>query len=150
MPILNYTTTIRAGRTVAEIQQILVKAGANRIAIDYDRDGRPVALAFQLRMPSSGRNGEGTTMHYRLPCRHMGVLQRLQADHASPRYRTEAHALNVSWRILKDWLEAQLALSDAGLADMTEIMLPYALVADGGTVYERWQAQYMLEDKSHG
>lgn len=39
MPILNYTTQISSFKTVAEIQQILVKHGAKRIVQDYDENG---------------------------------------------------------------------------------------------------------------
>lgn len=46
MPLLNYTTTIAAHTTVAEIQQMLAKAGANAILSEYDDDGYIVALSF--------------------------------------------------------------------------------------------------------
>ena len=44
MPLLNYTTTIAAHKTIAEIQQMLAKAGANAILSEYDEQGCIVAL----------------------------------------------------------------------------------------------------------
>jgi hypothetical protein len=42
----------------------------------------------------------------------------------------------VAWRILKDWVEAQLALVEAELVDVAEIMLPYMVTNDKRTVYQ--------------
>jgi hypothetical protein len=36
MAILNYTTQIDAGKTVAELTQLLVKAGCQKVLVDYD------------------------------------------------------------------------------------------------------------------
>ncbi len=53
-----------------------------------------------------------------------------------PKYRTRAQAARVAWRIIKDWIEAQLALVEAEQVDMVEVFLPYAQVQGGRTVYE--------------
>lgn len=78
MPILNYTTTIAAGKTVGEIQAMLTKAGAKRIMVENSDKREPVALTFEL-------NGYS----YRLPCRHEAVTKLLYRDpnvrHGSPR-----------------------------------------------------------------
>jgi len=52
------------------------------------------------------------------------------------KYRTREHAARVAWRICKDWIEAQLAIVDAEMADMMEIFLPYAQTESGETLYE--------------
>jgi hypothetical protein len=39
------------------------------------------------------------------------------------------------------WLEAQLAMIDAGLVDLEQIFLPYAQDSAGQTVYEVVRAQ---------
>ena len=36
----------------------------------------------------------------------------------------------VAWRILKDWIEVQLALLDTGMVELEEISLPYLLQGD--------------------
>ncbi len=43
----------------------------------------------------------------------------------------------MAWRICKDWIEAQLAIVEAEMADMVEVFLPYAQTESGETVYEQ-------------
>ena len=44
-------------------------------------------------------------------------------------------AIRTSWRILKDWVEAQMALLETGMVTMDEIFLPYML-SGGQTFYQ--------------
>ena len=55
-------------------------------------------------------------------------------------------AERVAWRILKDWVEAQMALLDIEMVRFEEIFLPYIETKDGRTVYERLEEkQFLLE-----
>lgn len=140
MPILNYTTTIAATKTVAEIQGILAKAGAEQIIIRYGKDAQPSALVFELK-------GE----MYMLPCRVEAVHKTLMADRKVPgRYSTREQALRVAWRILKDWVEAQAAIIATGMVKVEEVMLPYMIMHDNKTVYDSFveqRAERLLEQK---
>ena len=130
--IANKTTTVAASRTVAEIQQMLANVGASSILMDYE-GGEPVAVAFKL-------NCKGTDISFRLPCNWEGVLAALKREKGMPRTMlNHQHAKRVGWRIIKDWLRAQLSLIEAGATTMQEVMLPWALTANGSTV-----AQAML------
>ena len=51
-----------------------------------------------------------------------------------PKMRTKEQATRVAWRIVKDWLAAQLAMIEAGLVDLEEVFLPYAQNQAGRTV----------------
>lgn len=133
MAILNYTTKIDSSKTLAEIQKILASAGASAISIDYDK-GRPIGLAFSLAV-------QGKPMAFRLPARYGAVLKVMKRDKVEPRYCTEEHALRVAWRIIKDWVAAQMALIDAELADMAEVFMPYVITRTGSTMYEEFQKQ---------
>lgn len=148
MPILNYTTTIDAHKTLAEVQAKLAKKGARAIMIGYE-NGLPTSLAFEFVTSASGGIQRGP-LRYRLPCRHEAILALLRRE-AQPRYRTPQHALNVAWRILKDWCEAQFALIDAGMVAPDEVFLPYMLTSapDGPelTMYERAVAHNLLTVK---
>lgn len=135
MPILNYTTTIDAHRTVSEIMALLSKAGARQASIDYE-EGEPVALVFTLGV-------RGVPVQFRLPSRHEGVLRALEASKAERRFKTPAQARRVAWRIVKDWTEAQLAIVEAEVAQIHEVFLPYAITTDGRTVAERLTAEGM-------
>ena len=41
----------------------------------------------------------------------------------------------MAWRIIKDWVEAQMALLATGMVDLEEIFLPYMLSGDR-TLYQ--------------
>ena len=129
MPILNYTTTISAAKTVGEIQDKLAKAGASAMMIDYE-NGEPNAVSFLLSV-------NGQIISFRLPSRWEGVLKALKGSRKVPRSKcTEEQARRVAWRIVKDWTEAQLAIVEAEVASMAEVFLPYAVGQDGRTLYQ--------------
>jgi hypothetical protein len=135
---LNYTTTIPVARTVGECQAILAKAGAAAVAVEYDQ-GEPAGLSFRLDTPHGRRdftlpvNIEG--MHRVLvKAENAGQLlqRRAKGSQSSPEQATR-----VAWRVVKDWLEANLALIAAQMASIDEVMLPYLHVDGERTL---WQA----------
>lgn len=129
MPILNYTTEIAVGKTMGEIQTALARRGVQRISTLFDEDGVPAGLAFTMKTDYGIREFE-------LPVRTDGVLAAMKRDTKVPKAKqTAEQAARVAWRIAKDWLEAQSALIDAGLASLDEVMMPYLLVAPDRTAY---------------
>ncbi|WIA96433.1 hypothetical protein [Curtobacterium sp. MCBA15_004] len=129
MPILNYTTTIPVGKTMGEVQYALARRGVKSISTLFDDEGHPSGLGFTMKTDYGLRDFE-------LPVRTEGVLPAMTADKSVPRAKcTPEQAARVAWRIAKDWLEAQAALIDAGLASLDEVMLPYMLTDSGRTVY---------------
>lgn len=54
----------------------------------------------------------------------------------TPRLRTMEQASRVAWRIIKDWLAAQLALIKAEMVTLEQVFLPYAQNADGATLFD--------------
>lgn len=139
MAIMNYTTSIKAEKTIGEIQVILSKHGAQSIMIGYD-NGLPVRLEFSIKVNDQFVN-------FRLPSKHDGVLRAMKNDRNVPRRLCEdAQALKVSWRIIKVWIQSQMALVEAELAELPEIFLPYATTSDGTTFYKRIRAKQFLLD----
>ena len=69
---------------------------------------------------------------------HKALQEAYRRGKVARRYTELDHAERVAWRVLKDWLEAQLALIEAGVADMTQVMLPYMQGDDGLTVWQRY------------
>lgn len=130
MPILNYTTQIDAAKTVTEIQEMLVRAKAQAVMSEYDDAGILSALSFRIK------TGAGV-LTFRLPANVQKILQVLVRQKITPRLQTREQAARVAWRIIKDWLEAQLALVSAEMVDIEQVFLPYAQFPDGVTVYER-------------
>lgn len=130
MPILNYTTKIDPHKTVAEIQRILAKGGATSIKTDY-ADGLPVAISFLAII------GE-RSVPFKLPADFDGVHRVLLRDSDVPRgLKTMEQAQRVAWRVVKDWVEAQMAFIQSGQASLAQLFLPHAINQDSGrTVYE--------------
>ncbi len=137
MAILNYTTTINCEKTISEIMKCLVKHQATKIVTDYDGE-TPTSLTFCLIINDK-------MIAFSLPANYSGVLKAMQKDKKVPkRLLTKEQALKVSWRIVKDWVEAQMGIVDANLADMAEVFLPYAVTRNGMTLYKEMLGDGML------
>lgn len=143
MAILNYTTKIAAEKTGMEIQKKLAMAGAQAVLMEYDNDGVMEAISFRISTPTGN-------MSFRLPAQIDGVLGELEnAPNVPRRLQTRDQAARVTWRILKDWIEAQIAIIDAGMAELPQVFLPYAQDKSGRTVYEALQ-EGGLKQLTHG
>lgn len=129
MAILNYTTQINVYKTISEITEILVNHGASKIVTDYEGKN-PKAITFCVPMRDS-------IVFFALPANYKGVLNSMKKFQGLPKkFLTEEQAIRVSWRIVKDWIEAQMAMVEAELADIAEVFLPYAVTSNGNTLYQ--------------
>lgn len=133
MPIKNYTTTVPAPQSVAEIVGALAAHGATRIQQDYDA-GKPVSIAFVIDTPAGPRG-------FRLPSsadrvKEVLLRQKVKAD--------DLQAERVAWRILRDWVLSQMAILETEMVAMDQIMLPYMVDDHGRTVYELYQSSQLL------
>ena len=54
-------------------------------------------------------------------------------------FSTDIHARRVAWRIVRDWLRAQMAMIEADAVDLAEVFMPYMLTRNGDTAYQLWQ-----------
>lgn len=139
MPIKDYTTSISVVRTAGEIQEILAKAGARRVMIEFGDDHIPDAISFQI-------DYAGQVISYRLPSQWTGVYKSLQESNCQRQFKTPEQARRVAWRIIKDWTEAQLAIIEAGAAQLAEVFLPYQLNNKGQTMFEVWNETLALPE----
>lgn len=137
MAILNYTTQIDCFKTINEIQKILSTHGANKIIVD-NVNNLPSSLTFQI-------NWNNKPVAFVLPCNYHGVFKAMKKDKKiSKKFLTEEQALRVSWRILKDWIEAQMAIVESELATLPEVFLPYAVTKNGTTLYRSIESNNSL------
>lgn len=60
---------------------------------------------------------------------------------------TKEQAERVAWRILKDWIEAQMALLDIQMVKFEEIFLPYIQINKDETIYQRLEKEQFLLEK---
>lgn len=139
MPILDYSTKVDVYTTLGEIQSQLVKHGAKKILFDYDDDAKVIALAFMILTPEGHRA-------IRLPANVDAVMTVLHRDKVKA---DREQAERVAWRIVKDWIKAQMAILESEMVSMEQIFFPYMIGDKGKTLYERYQenpALYFLGD----
>ncbi len=134
MAIKNYTTTVTSEKTIGEIEALLARKGASKIMKEYDPTGEVSALCFMLRMGDS-------ELPFSLPMREESIYKLLEQQCKKGSIRrsfvTRAQAKRIGWRILKDWVDAQLALVEIGMAQMDEVFMPYLYSAQRRqTLYE--------------
>lgn len=141
MAILNYTTTVDAFKTVSEIEYILMKHKAKSIIKNYDGESI-TGLSFLI---DTGIQQIPVRMPVKIEeC--LKVLQKEKQRGTKNIKATREQAERVAWRILKDWVEAQMALLDIEMVSFEEIFLPYIETKGGKTVYEVLeQKQFLLE-----
>lgn len=142
MAILNYTTTVDSFKTVSEIEYILMKHKAKSIMKNYDGESI-TGLSFLI---DTGFQ----QIPVKLPVKVDECLKVLKKEkRENPRKKindTREQAERVAWRILKDWVEAQMALLDIEMVRFEEIFLPYIETDNGRTIYERLEEkQFLLE-----
>ena len=138
----NYTTTVDSFKTVSEIEYILMKHHAKSIMKNYDGESI-IGLSFLI---DTGVQ----QIPVRLPVKVDECLEVLKKEkRENPRKQikdTRQQAERVAWRILKDWVEAQMALLDIEMVRFEEIFLPYIETNTGQTIYERLEnKQFLLE-----
>jgi hypothetical protein len=134
MALLNYTTTIDAEQTISEIQRALSRYGVSAMMTEYD--GHQVsAVSFKLII-------DGKPMGFKMPCNWRAVLQVFNEQgigvskikHKDKNMNNQA--IRTAWRIIKVWVEAQLALVEVNMVTIPQIFLPYAIMRDGRTLAE--------------
>jgi len=126
MPILNYTTKVDVFATLGEIQAQLVKHGAKKIMQDYDDSGHITSLSFLIDTPDGPRG-------IRLPANVDAVWAVLTKQKVKC---GRDQAERVAWRIVKDWVAAQMAILESEMVEIDEIFLPYMMNDSGQTLFQ--------------
>lgn len=102
---------------------------------EFDEMGEATHIAFRIMTPQG-------LMAYRLPSNAEGVFKVMRRDSKIPsKLQTKEQAQRVAWRIVKDWVEAQMAIIEAGIVSAEQVFLPYAQTKSGETVYELFEKQ---------
>ena len=135
MALLNYTTKIDPDKSAQEIAKCLSMHGAQAVLTEYDKErGIVSAISFQIVMGDR-------KMGFRLPCDWKPVLEIMKRDPKIPRtLKNELQAVRTSWRIVKDWVEAQMALVETQMVTTQDVFLPYAVMGNGRTLAQNVQS----------
>lgn len=140
MAIKNYSTKISPGKTIGELQELLIRKGVRTISMEL-ADGKPKAVTFVVDITSRDGNRPVT---FRLPCNTEGVLNAMRKAGVQRSLANTEQAERVAWRIVRDWVDAQLAIVEAGQAVLEEVFMPYAIVNPGQTMFDAWKSSVKL------
>ena len=128
-------TTVSVNKTIAEIEELLQVHEVDAIMKNLEAS-RVTSLSFKK-----------DNIPFQLPVKTEAVYQYLvnkrrnqwaltQDDKA----RIHAQADRCAWRNLMAMVKAQLALVELEMVTITEVFMPYILVANGETAYEAMMA----------
>jgi len=126
MSLKNYSTNIPPQKTIMEIEDILSQHKATDIWKQYDSNGNIIALNFAV-------NTDFGKMPFKLPVNVEAVRQILKNEKRNKNINLSKQqvedyqvAQRIAWRIMKDWIDAQMALVDIAMVKLEQIFLPYA------------------------
>ena len=128
MPLQNYTTSIGAMQTLAEIMAMLARHGARRIEAEY-----------------------GPEVKYRQMARADAVKRILSQQKAGSRRPAsikadDEQAIRTAWRNVKDLLTTQMTMLEYEQVTAEELFLPTAVQRNGKTLFENYRERLMLAD----
>ncbi|UWG96805.1 hypothetical protein LPY66_18290 [Dehalobacter sp. DCM] len=130
--IVNYTTEIDYFKSIGEIQEVLVKNGAERIMIEYENKC-PVSLKFSLNM-------KGNVLNLDIPAKPKNVqriLQKAKQNRVKKGINDDfQQACRVAWRNIRSLIIAQMAMLETDQAEVPEMFMPYLLDDKGRRLYE--------------
>ena len=148
MAIKNYTSDKPIDRIFAELQQTLGTHGAKQISFDYGDDGKVHGVQFVIKV-------NDRFIPVKLPARvekAQTVLKKQWEEGVISHKRGKEHtygyeqAYRVAWRNVLDWVQAQMALLEIGMAKIEEVFLPYMVNSTGETFFERMEQRgFLLE-----
>jgi len=130
MSLKKYTTEVPANRSISEIQEMLQKHGVSGVMMEYEQGtGRIQSLAFKIDI-----NGQ-SWMPLRWRQAHDVLYRRARREQRYTKSR-EDHAYRVAWRILRDWVDIQMALVELEIVQIQEVFVPYVVQKNGQTLFE--------------
>jgi len=152
-PLANYTTEVSAIKSAGEIQGMLVAHKAKEILVEYGEDGEPIGLSFVIKTPK----GE---LPFTLPAnitRVEAVLikqrsympEKWYQSYGPTMQKIHEQAVRVGWRILRDWVRAQMAILETEMVRLEQIFLPYLVTPSGKSLFEAMDDKgfYLTEGK---
>lgn len=136
MPIKNYTSQVDASRSLELIERTLVKAGATHVSRWYVK-GEIAGVLFSIQVDEN-------TLQFKMPAKIDNVFNALWAEVLRPvsgsKERTLEQAKRTTWKILLDWVQAQMALIEMDQVKAQEVFMPYLYDARSDkTLFEYWE-----------
>ena len=139
MPLANYTTSVSAERSIAEIQADLVAHGATAVAITYDQNHAGKAVGITWKVDTAHGN-----LPFTLPI-DVEAIQKVLAGQGVRGVRVGYyHCHRVGWRIVRDWVRAQMAIIETEMVDLEQVFLPYLYLGADQTLYDHMMGEGQL------
>ena len=122
MKLRNYTSTVPVAKSVADIEELLVKAGATTVSKFYDEQKRLAGFLFQMMV-----NLHPIT--FKLPSNPDAVAKvmmlEIKKPHKGTKQRVADQAERTAWRLLHDWVHVQVSMILLEQAKAMQVFLPY-------------------------
>jgi hypothetical protein len=139
MNVRNYTSSVPAHTSQANIERLLVDVGAMHISRWYDDKKRVVGFSFRLIH-------EERPLDFKLPSNIEQCERLMRQGISRPRpgtlERIGQQAERTAWKLLHDWVSVQVSMILMGQVKTTEVFLPYWYdSAAGKTLFQ------VLEDR---
>jgi len=117
------TSTVPAAQSIAYIEAKLAQHRATMIIKMYSPEGKVEAIAFEVEV-------HGMKMPFRLPAQLDACARTLKANlplKARPETiaKIGEQAERTAWKIVADWIDAQLAMIELAQVELLEVFLPY-------------------------
>ena len=126
----NYTTKVPANRSVQEIQEMLQKHGATGVLIEYEKGtGIIASLSFKIDLKDK-------LIAFRLPLKWREAREVLISQGIKRAKIDEDYVYRVSWRIMRNWVDIQMAIIELEMVKIEQVFLPYAIGKNGKTFGE--------------
>ena len=119
--IKNYTTTISVNKTILEIEDLLTRYGAKKILKEYDDDQNITHLTFMVKY-------ENGFVPIRLPSNPEKIIvmlnEKADAGDIPKKFKNDKEqAARIMWRVVLDWIDAQMTMIDIGQKSLLQIFL---------------------------
>jgi hypothetical protein len=140
--IKNYVAATPVDDCLTQIRTSLAQHKARRIVFESNDKGEPTEISFQIDI-------KGVAYVFLLPARLeqvLGLVEQAWRDMGRP-LKGEAliqQARRTAWANIRDWVLAQMALIDSGMARTEEVFFPYLLNQDGQTAFEAFEERLAL------
>ncbi len=119
--IKNYTSIVSKEKSIANIEKLLVQAGANHISKIYENN-EIKGLFFQLII-------DNNPFTFRLPSQSENIYIMLKNNIKKPRKNTfkniNEQSERIAWKILKEWIHIQLSFIKLKQIEPLQAFLSY-------------------------
>jgi len=134
-------------KSVGEIQAMLFDHHAKSIRID-SQNGEPCGIAFLIptvhgeiafKLPADVEKVKAVLARGNTRKRQAWGAEQLRRDEIA-----KQQASKVAWRLLRDWVRAQMAIIESETVTLEQVFLPYMQVEGEKTLYESMESRRFL------